>query len=405
MIKLRIQVPGQPDLLEQVDGNEVVIGRLPRPDCQVTVPGDHVSKRHARIQVGVVVSDMGSTNGVWVDGRKVDQPMVLPGRSFELGSDSGQSASIEVLETSVTGGADDALRRTNEQLRQRIAELEAELERGQDAGASGDMTIAQPAAAPPARPEPPPSAPPAAPDGLPTFEKFFEGLGAAEAPPEPAAPPASAAPATQPAAVPAPASPAPAGQRRERIIRMIDDLVAEDVQGRPPVIEGAVEEFFTLESFRLLRQVEKVITRLARDFVQLYDMRTQLPDTDGNFRSLAAEVLNDPLDAQARRQLVDYLEDLCRWLGVSLAANRKAAQRFAQDVKSDLTADALSEDEPVPVWLKLLGQEHAVLWKRTRTYLRRLSDDEVSDRLERYAKEYADEVMRRHRDDAAALYG
>lgn len=67
-------------LLQEFDlrGPEVVIGRS--PECHITIEDPLVSRRHARIAVGddvVEVSDLGSRNGVRVNGAKIDDPTVL----------------------------------------------------------------------------------------------------------------------------------------------------------------------------------------------------------------------------------------------------------------------------------------------------------------------------------------
>lgn len=64
------------------------IGRA--PDCDVVVDDDGVSRRHARIEIGahgVVVADIGSTNGTWVNGRRLRQPhMLMAGDELRMGA-------------------------------------------------------------------------------------------------------------------------------------------------------------------------------------------------------------------------------------------------------------------------------------------------------------------------------
>ena len=63
------------------------IGRL--PECEVTLDDPSVSRRHARIQqkgTGWVVEDLGSTNGLKVNGTKVTQSDLADGDRLALGS-------------------------------------------------------------------------------------------------------------------------------------------------------------------------------------------------------------------------------------------------------------------------------------------------------------------------------
>jgi pSer/pThr/pTyr-binding forkhead associated (FHA) protein len=416
VIKIKIRIPDQGEHIVTIDGDQAVIGR--NPDCDIQVPLRYVSGVHARVMAGVIVCDAGSTNGVWIDGQKIVQPTPLPGTTFRLGSQPDTSPELEVLETSIGGGGDEVLTRhlqeENEGLRQRVQELESLLGGTSEEGGSGTLAFpATPDPAPPPVSEPIPGPTeeeiPQPEQGAPfaNFANFFnQSPEPGKAPTPPSTPPLrDTAPIPSPVPRPAPKPVDPVTERnRARVLEMIDQLISEDVGDRLPIIQGSVEEFFTLESFRLLRQVEKVVTRIARDFKELYDMKTMLPDADGNFRTLAAEVLTDPSNREVRQRLVNYLDELRRWLGVSLAANRKAAVRFAEEVKRDLTVEGLTEDRPIPTAVKLLGQEGAEYWKRTREYLRGLDGDRTEERLDNYAREFASEKMDRAKGGIEDLY-
>lgn len=65
----------------------IVIGRGSEADLRVNDPG--ISRRHAEIRVSgdsVEIVDLGSTNGITVDGRKVRQAPVVAGTRIEVGS-------------------------------------------------------------------------------------------------------------------------------------------------------------------------------------------------------------------------------------------------------------------------------------------------------------------------------
>jgi hypothetical protein len=69
-----------------LSGSRVVIGRS--RDCDVTLDDPNVSRRHAELRregSAWVVSDLGSTNGVKVNGRRVNDHPLTPGDDITLG--------------------------------------------------------------------------------------------------------------------------------------------------------------------------------------------------------------------------------------------------------------------------------------------------------------------------------
>jgi hypothetical protein len=67
-------------------GDELLIGR--DPGCDVTVPADTVSRRHARLifrDGGWILQDLGSTNGTRLNGRYVGRCRLHPGDQLALG--------------------------------------------------------------------------------------------------------------------------------------------------------------------------------------------------------------------------------------------------------------------------------------------------------------------------------
>lgn len=66
---------------------EVVLGR--DPACTVPLPSDDVSRRHARIapeEGGHVLVDLGSTNGTWVEGHRVERRRLRGGERIRVGA-------------------------------------------------------------------------------------------------------------------------------------------------------------------------------------------------------------------------------------------------------------------------------------------------------------------------------
>jgi Protein of unknown function (DUF3662)/Inner membrane component of T3SS, cytoplasmic domain len=70
----------------RLSGSRVVVGRS--RDCDVVVSDPNVSRRHAELRLGDdgwSVADLGSTNGVRVNGRRVDQSALRPGDRITIG--------------------------------------------------------------------------------------------------------------------------------------------------------------------------------------------------------------------------------------------------------------------------------------------------------------------------------
>ncbi|MCD9008084.1 FHA domain-containing protein [Luteimonas sp. XNQY3] len=63
----------------------VVIGRA--PECDITVHADEISRRHARVKPvgdGLAVEDLDSSNGTYINGRRVQQGFLDPGDELRL---------------------------------------------------------------------------------------------------------------------------------------------------------------------------------------------------------------------------------------------------------------------------------------------------------------------------------
>jgi hypothetical protein len=71
-----------------LEKRRMVIGRS--KDCDIQIPDPNVSRRHAEVRPsggGWIVNDLGSTNGIKVNGRRVDGPQsIRPGDVIELGT-------------------------------------------------------------------------------------------------------------------------------------------------------------------------------------------------------------------------------------------------------------------------------------------------------------------------------
>ncbi|MCG9896256.1 MAG: FHA domain-containing protein [Fimbriimonadaceae bacterium] len=89
-----VSAPAGPALIasdgsrRELSPGSLVLGR--GDDADWTVSGEGISRRHAELRVEsgrITVSDLGSTNGTWVNGRRIDAETVLqPGDLLTLGS-------------------------------------------------------------------------------------------------------------------------------------------------------------------------------------------------------------------------------------------------------------------------------------------------------------------------------
>lgn len=85
---------------QSIDKNVIVIGRSAK--CDVVVPQDGMSRQHCQIDVvggEIFVTDLGSTNGVLIDGVKIEPHMKTPYQTFlQLSFGAVQSLQLEADE-------------------------------------------------------------------------------------------------------------------------------------------------------------------------------------------------------------------------------------------------------------------------------------------------------------------
>ncbi|MEO5624424.1 MAG: FHA domain-containing protein [Dokdonella sp.] len=65
--------------------DNAVIGR--QPDCDIPVPAEEISRHHVRLKVtpdGVHVEDMGSANGTYINGKRVEKGLLKAGEELRL---------------------------------------------------------------------------------------------------------------------------------------------------------------------------------------------------------------------------------------------------------------------------------------------------------------------------------
>ncbi|WP_146411005.1 MULTISPECIES: FHA domain-containing protein [Crateriforma] len=75
------------DLQQWVLSVPATVGRSPAAD--ITINDSTISRRHCTFtldpQGALIVRDMGSTNGVYIDDQKVDKAVISPGMMIEIG--------------------------------------------------------------------------------------------------------------------------------------------------------------------------------------------------------------------------------------------------------------------------------------------------------------------------------
>lgn len=150
MIKIRVVQSGQPATEHAIDGNELTIGRSSRQSVVVRNP--LVSNRHLRVLHGIVVVDEGSSNGTFLDGKRIEGPTLVGGGKLTLGSDkvhlqieAAGAGTQEIANppgtppTPAPGAGAEALLVENQQLRQRIMLLETQVATGKSSPQAADL--------------------------------------------------------------------------------------------------------------------------------------------------------------------------------------------------------------------------------------------------------------------------
>jgi DNA-binding winged helix-turn-helix (wHTH) protein len=92
------------DKAYQLITGENLIGR--EPDCRIVLDAPGVSRHHARIRVSLdqaILEDLGSKNGTWLNGRRIDAPIELHHRDkIRIGVVTVTFTSAQRLETTAT---------------------------------------------------------------------------------------------------------------------------------------------------------------------------------------------------------------------------------------------------------------------------------------------------------------
>lgn len=378
-MKLRLLQPGQAPLEFDLPANAALIGR--DEACDVVVPRSFVSKHHVQVFCGVVVVDLDSRNGTFLGNVPVEGVALVPGGSFNLagrmdvvvvpddGSSDGEAATeVEALRTrnAVLERDHERLTAERDRLRSRVEELEAKLRAG--GGRAPSMSDTQTLKVDDVMPtmvQLTPTAPePETPEDL--GETKFQ----IQSPKEQAAPERRLHPGAD-------------------VLEVAHALLEQDVEGLETRNEDRAEEFLLRVALRTLRNAERVITRLAGGYIQLFDLHTMLPDFEGNLRTLIRNVLTNPTGLPPRKELDEYLQGLERWLVAAVAAPRAAARELVRELADELSEESLTKDAPISLLGRVALQREAALWKRASALREGWTDANLEDRLEAIERRHA----------------
>jgi pSer/pThr/pTyr-binding forkhead associated (FHA) protein len=149
----RLRVVSGPLAGQTIDvENEVVIGR---EDTDLTIDDVELSRRHAVVRPHasrLQVEDLGSTNGTYVDGTRIEEPTILGGGAeIQIGT---TKLVVEGVLPAGREGADTPQSRASEPTRASI-EIPAEMRQPAGAGAAAASAPAPPTAVSPPKPAQP----------------------------------------------------------------------------------------------------------------------------------------------------------------------------------------------------------------------------------------------------------
>lgn len=149
----RLRVVSGPLAGQTIDvENEVVIGR---EDTDLTIDDVELSRRHAVVRPHasrLQVEDLGSTNGTYVDGTRIEEPTILGGGAeIQIGT---TKLVVEGVLPAGREGADAPQSRASEPTRASI-EIPAEMRQPAGAGAAAASAPAPPTAVSPPKPAQP----------------------------------------------------------------------------------------------------------------------------------------------------------------------------------------------------------------------------------------------------------
>src|SRR5262245_4018975 len=396
MLTLRVSGTTEEEALTvplRADGRPLLIGRDKNCDVVLDDRTLNVSQRHARLtfHASIEIEDLGSKNGTWVRGQRIQKAVVGAGEEFSLGRNARyRCVLIEYDETPTLdspSGAGGGAPAAGGSLAARIQQLEWENARlRRDLNDTKRVALGQlSGATPPPSGGMPPR--PTGEDGRQALEALQKGFAmargdkAATSPP-PTPPPresAERAPAPSPRP-PAVAGPPPSVARLASNLNELKtsllDIPSTQAEARLSLLFGCLYMFS--------RAVERFTTRNARHLKNIVDveMHTLLPGMERNLAMLVREFLASGDDASLGA-VKDYLEELRKWVGRPLLAYQRGAREWVQRLLDRVGPPAIERGAEVPVASRILpGGRAATYWE---VYCKEVSDlnpDRAFDQIE-----------------------
>lgn len=124
MYRLHISQPGQPDIELTIDEPCITFGRS--ADCDVVINQPYVSKRHAKLFNGTVIVDLGSSNGTFLDGERVDSDIIYD-RELTLGHEDVLVEVVPLTKSDDSEAATQVDFDKSGEMKKRVRQLEKEL--------------------------------------------------------------------------------------------------------------------------------------------------------------------------------------------------------------------------------------------------------------------------------------
>lgn len=421
MVFIEIYEQGKLPSQHPLTSHAFVLGRS--DECEYTVKDPYISGRNTKVQLQVVVSDLGSRNGTWLDEKQINEQTVVPfGNLVRLGRDQNVAFRVGMSEGGTQPGTDSGT--MAEPDRERLAALQQELaERNRElSDLRRDLKLATEAAAhvgtleeqvqqlerqlaerdrkpgtnfetlaaPPSGEVELPSGADADPDAevvrlnarvKDLEEQLVDVLEerAAEEAARKAAPAGEPAPAArvvtvqdQGAAAQALAAFMEGGSDLEPAL--VDTIKARD--------DLAVNLGYALgRLYRFGRDVEKVVTRIAQEYRGAQMDQTMLPGMGGNLsRSVNGLLLKGGEDR--RRELDEYLQKTRVWWFSCLGAPRQAVGQWYKEVLLRISPSHIEKETSVSALKKAAGLDAAAYWKCYRSLMDDLTHDIAMDEID-----------------------
>jgi len=94
VVKVHVRGPNRQEQSVQLGVDPVLVGSV--PDCDIVLDDPYVSRRHCALTLtdkGVVIRDLGSRNGIWVQSIRIYEALIPTGATVQMG---GLSLTVEV---------------------------------------------------------------------------------------------------------------------------------------------------------------------------------------------------------------------------------------------------------------------------------------------------------------------